>query len=71
VGSTTGRLVRQDGSVSEVLVSRCSLKGCHIPQELPVGELVSVEFTDIVLLVGHVRSSEAGNSQILFTRIAG
>ena len=71
MASTRGRLVRQDGTASDVQVSQYSLKGCHIPDELPIGELVSVEFTDTALLVGRVCSSNAGKSQILFTAIAG
>jgi len=68
---TKGRLVRQDGSASLVQVSRVSLKGCEIPGELPIGELVSVEFTDVALLVGQVQSSRLGSSQITFTGIVG
>lgn len=69
--SAKGRLVRQDGSASEVTVSEYSLKGCHLPQELPIGELVSVEFPDVAVLVGRVHASRSGTSQIMFTGIVG
>jgi hypothetical protein len=71
MASTRGRLVRQDGTASDVEVSHYSLRGCCIPDELPLGELVSVEFTDTALLVGRVCSSQVGKSQIIFTGIAG
>jgi hypothetical protein len=66
MASTVGRLVRQDGSATKVQVSQYSLQGCQIPHELPLGELVSVEFTDVALLVGQVSASQAGGSQIMF-----
>lgn len=66
MGSATARLVRQDGSARQVQVSHYSTKGCHIPHELSLGELVSVEFTDIALLIGHVKCIQSGGSQIMF-----
>ena len=66
MGSAKGRLVRQDGSTSQVQVTKYSLMGCQIPHELPVGELVSVEFTDIALLIGQVSAAQSGQSQISF-----
>jgi hypothetical protein len=64
------RLVREDGSYSEVAISRYSRSSCQVHLELPVGELVSLEFTDIALLVGQVSASEAGRSSISFLRSA-
>lgn len=71
MAGTRGRLVRQDGTASDVQVSQYSLRGCLVQRELPVGELVSVEFTDIAVVIGQVHASQSGNSQITFTGIAG
>ena len=61
-----GRLVRRDGSYSEVAVSLRSHTGCIASRELMLGEIVSVEFTDLALLVGQVASTKAGKSQLKF-----
>ncbi|QIK78028.1 hypothetical protein G7077_02990 [Sphingomonas piscis] len=63
---TLVRLVRQDGSACDVPVSSYSLKRCEIPHELPVGEAISVEFTDLALLLGNVVSTAAGRSEVRF-----
>jgi hypothetical protein len=66
-----GRLVRQDGSSSDVAVSCYSRNGCIASGELMVGEIVSVEFTDVALFVGQVTSSGGGKSQVNFFGLPG
>lgn len=63
---TSGRLVRQDGTFSEVSVTDCSSASCNVFHELRVGELVSVEITDLALIVGHVSATQHGQSRIDF-----
>jgi hypothetical protein len=58
--------VRQDGSSSQVDLSNCSTLGCKVAAVLPVGEIVSVEITDIALLVGQVSASGSGYSEVGF-----
>lgn len=60
------RLVREDGSSSELHLSDYSAARCSIPDELSLGEVVSVEFTDIALLIGQVSSVRLGFSDVTF-----
>ena len=67
---TTGRLVRQDGCASEVAVSRYSTKNCDVHLDLPIGEVVSVEFTDLAVILGEVTAALDERSRIDFIGMA-
>jgi hypothetical protein len=58
--------VRQNGHHLEASVGNLSPRGCDVDYELLAGELVSIEITDLALLVGEVLGSVAGRSTVTF-----